>query len=259
MDRTFVAGSAGLAAAWCAIFLFEAKSLANNPADIASALNDPRRPQSDRAMDASRKPLDVVAFAGVKPGDKVADFMPGNAYFTRIFSDVVGPKGKVYAVLSAGMERHCKPEEFAGTHVVEHDLSYRNVKVSSLPVMRFATPEPVDVAFTAQNYHDLHDAMNDGADVVEVDRAVFRALKPGGVFVVVDHVAEAGSGIRDTETLHRIDPEAIKREAETAGFVFEAESQALRSPADDHHLLVFNPAIRGHTDQVILKFRKPRI
>lgn len=253
MNRTFLAGSAGLAVAWCALLLFEAHAFAGP----STALDDPRRPASDLSHDAARKPMDVIAFAGVRSGSRIADFMPGNAYFTRIFSDVVGEKGRVYAVLSAEMERHCEAHEFAGTHEVERDRSYRNVSVSSQPVMRFSTPEPVDVVFTAQNYHDLHDAMNEGADVVAVDRAVLRALKPGGVFVVLDHVAEPGSGLRDTETLHRIDPEAIKREAKAAGFMFEAESDVLRNPEDDHRLRIFDPKIRGRTDQIVLRFRKP--
>ena len=226
-------------------------------ARVADALKDPRRPADQVAADARRKPAEVIAFLGLGPGDRVADFMSGEAYFTRIFSDVVGEKGRVYAVLSAEMERHCEPREFVGTHVVERDASYRNVRVSSLPVMKFFAPERLDAVFTAQNYHDLHDKMNEGADVVAVNRAVFAALKPGGVYVVLDHAAEPGSGVRDTERLHRIDPAAIRREAEAAGFVFEGESDVLRNPADDHAKLVFDPAIRGRTDQVILKFRKP--
>jgi predicted methyltransferase len=93
--------------------------------------------------------------------------------------------------------------------------------------------------------------------VVRVNAAIFQALRPGGVFLVIDHVATAGSGLRDTETLHRIDPDTIRSEVTTAGFVFESQSEALRNPADSHSLPVFDPAIRHKTDQVILKFRKP--
>jgi predicted methyltransferase len=94
-------------------------------------------------------------------------------------------------------------------------------------------------------------------DQTSLDKQVFAALKPGGVFVVVDHVAEAGSGIRDTDTLHRIDPELVKKQALAAGFVFEGESNVLRNPADTHKLKVFDKSIRGHTDQFAYKFRKP--
>jgi predicted methyltransferase len=227
------------------------------PVYVTTALNDPRRPADQVARDRDRHAAEVIAFAGLKPGMRIADFMPGRGYFTRIFSAVVGPKGHVYAILSAEMARHCKPEEFSGTHQVEHDPTYDNVTVMTEAVMRFSAPEALDLVFTAQNYHDLHDAMNEGADVVAVDRAIYRALKPGGRFVVVDHVAEARSGLRDTETRHRIDPAAIRREVEAAGFVFERESGVLRNPADDHRLSVFDPRIRGHTDQVFLVFRKP--
>jgi predicted methyltransferase len=90
------------------------------------------------------------------------------------------------------------------------------------------------------------------------NRAVFKALKPGGTFLVVDHVAEAGSGMRDTDTLHRIDPAIVKQQVVAAGFVFEGESNVLRNPADDHKKVVFDKAIRGRTDQFIYKFRKPQ-
>jgi predicted methyltransferase len=125
------------------------------------------------------------------------------------------------------------------------------------PAAAFATPEPVDLVFTAQNYHDYPDAFMGRVDPIAFDRAVYRSLKPGGVFIVVDHVAEAESGLRDTDTLHRIDPAVVKQEVQSAGFVFEGESQVLRNPSDDHKRKVFDPAIRGHTDQFIYKFRKP--
>jgi predicted methyltransferase len=96
------------------------------------------------------------------------------------------------------------------------------------------------------------------ANVAVWNEEVFAALKPGGVFLVIDHVAESGSGLRDTERLHRIDPEAIKQEVESAGFVLESESDVLRNPADDHTATSFDPVIKGHTDQIVLKFRKPR-
>ena len=89
--------------------------------------------------------------------------------------------------------------------------------------------------------------------------SIHEALKPGGVLVIVDHIAQAGSEVRDTESLHRIDPAVIIRTVRTAGFVLEAQSDSLRNAKDTHELVVFDPAIRGHTDQVVLKFRKPRV
>jgi predicted methyltransferase len=117
-------------------------------------------------------------------------------------------------------------------------------------------PEPADIVFTAQNYHDVHNVPN--IDIAAFNMSVFDALKPGGVFVVVDHAAASGSGGRDTSTLHRIDPAAVKSEVQAAGFEFAGESKVLANAQDDHAAKVFDPAIRGKTDQFIFKFRKPR-
>jgi predicted methyltransferase len=227
------------------------------PTTIAAALADPRRPVEQTLLDARRKPEIVIAFAGIKPGDQVADFMPGNAYFTRIFSDVVGPRGHIYAFIPTEQIANCSPTEIAGTRALAHDPGYSNVSVLSESVTRFRLPRKLDVLWTAQNYHDLHDSFMGPANIDRLLKAFFRALKPGGVFLVIDHVAEPGSGLRDTETLHRIDPARMRSEIEAAGFVFEAQSDALRNPSDDHKRTVFDPVLRASTDQVVLRFRKP--
>jgi predicted methyltransferase len=224
---------------------------------LSAALSDPARPAQEVQLDALRKPAEVIAFAGVKSGDRVADFMSGNGYFTRIFSRIVGPSGRVYAFIPAQQLANCSASETAGTRAFEHDARYGNVKVLIDAADRFALPEPVDLVWTAQNYHDLHDAFMKPIDIAAMNAAIYRALKPGGVYLVIDHAAEPGSGLRDTETLHRIDPESIRAEVTAAGFVFEGESALLRNPDDPHLLLVFDPAIRHRTDQVVLKFRKP--
>jgi predicted methyltransferase len=225
---------------------------------VTSAIIDPARPADQRQLDAWRRPAEVIAFSGLKPGDRIADFMSGNGYFTRIFSKVVGPGGAVYAFLPAQELANCAPEETAGTKALERDRRYRNVTVLIDAADRFAVNEPLDMVWTAQNYHDLHDKFMQPIDIAALDRAIFRALKPGGVFLVIDHVAAAGSGLRDTETLHRIDPEAIRSEVTAAGFVFEAQSDVLRNPEDSHLLPVFDATIRHRTDQIVFKFRKPR-
>ena len=256
MNSFTKAGCAGLILAACASAQAAPTAIVS-PVYLAQALADNRRPAGDVAKDAARKPEQVIAFAGLKPGAKVVDFMSGNAYFTRLFSAVVGPTGKVYAVIPEEMARLCDPSEFAGSHVVEHDPRYHNVVVSTQRVDDLKAPEPVDLVFTAQNYHDLHDHYFAGEKVGDVNRRIFAALKPGGVYLVLDHAAVAGSGSRDTETRHRIDPATIRREVEAAGFVFDGESAVLRNRADDHSLRVFDPRIRGRTDQVILRFRRP--
>ena len=227
------------------------------PAVIAAALADPHRPADQFARDAMRKPADVILFAGLKPGDRVGDFMPASGYFTRIFSRIVGPKGHVYAYVPDEEIKNCSPGETAGALALAHDPDYANVTVSTGPVNLYSAPETLDMVWTAQNYHDLYDPFMGPADLARFDKAVFRALRHGGVFLVIDHVAEAGSGTRDANTLHRIDPAIIERDVEVAGFTLAGSSDVLRNPADTHTLRVFDPQIRGKTDQVVLKFVKP--
>lgn len=228
------------------------------PAYITQALADPLRPPADLAQDERRRPAELLAFAGVQPGDQVADFMSGGGYFTRLLSRIVGAAGRVYAFLPEEELSNCAPAEVAGTRTLVRDPGYANVLLLRAPVARFTTPAPLDLIWTSQTFHDLYDSFMGPADVTQFAQALFVALKAGGALVVVDHVAQAGSGIRDTETLHRIDPQVIIQALTAAGFELEAQSALLRNPADTHELRVFDAAIRGHTDQVVLKFRKPR-
>jgi len=231
---------------------------ASIPTYVLQALSDPRRPAEQAEKDAARHPAEIIAFSGMKPGDLAADFMPGQGYFTRLFSSVVGNRGHVYAVIPAEMIRAGGADEFTGTTALGSDSSYSNVTVSTQNTAEFSTPRKLDIVFLVQNYHDLYNRSMEHTDVTAMNKAVYRALKPGGIFLVIDHVASKGSGHRDTETLHRIDPDSIREEVTRAGFTLVGESPILRNPADDHSLRVFNPRIRGHTDQVVLKFRKPR-
>jgi predicted methyltransferase len=224
---------------------------------IGRALSDPHRPVEQVKLDAARKPKQLLAFANLKPGDHAADFMPGNGYFTRILADVVGPQGHVYAFLPSEQLANCAPSEVAGTRALEHDSGYENVTVLTAAIAHFAAPRKLDLIWTAQNYHDLHDSFMGPADVAALNRAFFDSLRRGGVFLVIDHVAQAGSGLRDTESLHRIDPAQLRQEIESAGFVLEGQSDALRNRDDDHTLSVFDPRVRGRTDQIVYKFRKP--
>src|SRR5256885_2408059 len=202
------------------------------PDYVAAAIADPARPSQQVAHDADRKPGALLTFAGVKPGDRVADFMSGGAYFTRLFSRIVGRTGHVYAFLPEEQLKTGAREETAGTRAVERDGGYANVSVLSGPVARFRPPEPLDLVWTSLNFHDLYDSFMGPADVAQVTQGLFDALKPGGALLVIDHVAQAGSAVRDTETLHRIDPEVIIRRAQTAGFRPSPHSPVPRKPPE---------------------------
>ncbi|HTX05322.1 MAG TPA: hypothetical protein VMD06_05800 [Steroidobacteraceae bacterium] len=245
-----------LAAAWAMLLLTmegpPALAATHVSRAIAAAVADPHRPAADRARDAERKPAACVAFAGVHRGETIAELFPGTGYFTRIFSRVVGPKGHVYEY----QPKPSKPGTPAPVKAIAADPHYyHNITVINWPVGKLPVPQPVDLVWTSQNYHDLHNIP--GLNVADFDRAVYKALKPGGIYLVLDHVAPAGSGFSDTHTLHRIDPEAAKKEIMSAGFEFVGESDVLRNPNDSHTKIVFDPSIRGHTDQFIYKFRKP--
>jgi predicted methyltransferase len=222
---------------------------------IAAAIADPARGK-DKDVDARRHPAELIAFSGVKPGDKVVDLIPGSGYFSKIFSKIVGPKGRVYMVWPDEYAKEAQPDPEENKKLAKQP-GYGNIIVIQQPGAAFATPEPVDLVFTSQNYHDYPDKFMGRIDPMVFNRAVYKALKPGGTFLVIDHVAQAGSGMRDTDTLHRIDPAIVRKQMTAAGFVFEGESKVLRNPADDHKKTVFDKAIRGHTDQFVYRFRKP--
>jgi predicted methyltransferase len=226
-------------------------SISEDSPHIRAALASAKRPAEERARDVDRKPAAILAFSGVAEGQRVADFIPGGGYFTRLFSEAVGASGKVYALIPPpGAQREEPPIRAVAAR-------YENVEVVQQSFTELRVPEPCDVIFTAQNYHDLHLARFN-LDWAAVNRQIFAALKPGGVYVVVDHSALPGAEIGVVDTLHRIDQAIVRRELEAAGFVYDGESDALRNPADTRALSVFDPAIRGRTDQFVMRFRRPR-
>jgi len=227
------------------------------PAYATAAVADRSRPADDTARDANRKPAEMVAFAGIKPGAVVVDLIPGKGYFTRIFAKAVGPAGHVYAYFPSELDGMLKGKQPSVTAVTNDGANYPNVTLLHAPVAKFVTPQLVDVVWTSQNYHDLHDSFFGPQDLSVVNKAIYASLKPGGLYVVLDHVAEKGSGLHDTDTLHRIDPAAVKAEVTAAGFQFVGEDDSLRNPADPHTANVFDASIRGKTDQFVYKFRKP--
>lgn len=222
---------------------------------VAMALASPARPDADKARDAARKPVELMKFAGIKPGQKVVDFVMGGGYATRIMAGVVGPKGTVYAF---------QPAEFIafraqyGTDQDAVANALPNVKPLRSSFGAPAIPEPVDVIVTVQNYHDLYLAPFPADTADKATAALFKALKPGGTLIVVDHVAAAGSGREAPEKVHRIDPAFARAEIEKAGFKFDGELNSWRQAADPHTDNVFAPTIRGKTDQFAYRFRKPR-
>jgi predicted methyltransferase len=224
---------------------------------IAAAVADPNRPDADRQRDADRKPAQTLVFAGVRPGEQIAELLPGGGYFTRIFSKAVGDSGHIYALVPAPQVTAAvdAPDFSARIKALAQDPHYANVSVVVEPFSELKVQAPVDLVWTSDNYHDLHNFP--GLDLAVFNQMVFTALKPGGVYLILDHAAAPGSGTRDTKTLHRIDAEAVKREVLAAGFVFDGASGLLHSSADPHTAPVFDPAIRGKTDQFILKFHKP--
>jgi len=225
---------------------------------VQKAVNDPARPAADRDIDARRKIGQVMTFAEVKPGQKILELLPGTGYFTRVFSAIVGPGGHVYTVWPySGTTKPAPSKGFTTFSAVAAEPHYANVSLLQQPAAALTAPEPVDLVFTSQNYHDYLNPSMGPVDMVKFDREVFAALKPGGLFVVIDHVAPAGSGASDTSTLHRVDPALVKKQVEEAGFVFDGQSEALHNPKDPHDIKVFDPSIRGHTDQFMYRFRKP--
>lgn len=225
------------------------------PAPIQTALADPGRPATDKERDAARHPGEILAFAGIKPGDKVADFIMGGGYFTRILAKTVGDKGRVYAY---------QPAEFIAFRAAYGDeqkaatAGYANITPlsDSLGAVKFAGP--LDAIITVQNWHDLHLKQSPPGFAASMAKRLYDNLKPGGVLLVVDHVAVADPGFAVPDKLHRIDPAAARAEIESAGFKFDGSLPLLANPADPHTALVFDPSIRGKTDQFIYRFRKPR-
>ena len=199
---------------------------------------------------------EVLKFIGVKKGDRVADIFSGR--FTTALGGVVGPKGRVYAIV---------PEEAIKIHPELRDMlparakdpAYANVETTTAPINDMVLPDRLDAVFIRQNYHDLHVRFMGPADVPAFNRKVFAALKPGGVYVIEDHVAAPGGEVNAVANrFHRIDPATVKAEVEAAGFKFDGESKVLANPDDDHTKMVLEASILGKTDQFLYRFRKPK-
>jgi predicted methyltransferase len=243
----------GLAAALAAIALLVSVPASAASSAIAKAVADTTRPQADRDSDAHRKPAETLAFSGVKEGEIVGEFLPGGGYYTRMLSDVVGPKGKVYALETTRWGQ----QNIDATKAVLSEKGRENVRFDASGFGEFKLPEQVDLFWTTLNYHDLHIAKYGKVDMAAFNKHVFDSLKPGGTYFIVDHVANPGTTDEQIATLHRIDKAVVVKEVEAAGFKLAGESTALHRTTDDHTKPVFDPSVRGQTDQMMLKFRKP--
>jgi predicted methyltransferase len=223
------------------------------PPSAAAILADPSRPAADVARDPARKPAEMLSFAGVKAGDTVIELVPGGGYFTRILSKAVGPGGHVYAAVPDAKSADAEP----AAAKIAAEPGYANVTVIPITVEGLTAAPQADVIWTAQNYHDMH-LSRLKVDVPAFDRLLLSKLRSGGALMVIDHAAAAGAPVTETaDTLHRIDPAFVRTEVTGAGFNFAAESAVLRNSADPHTVIVFDPSIRGKTDQFAYLFRKP--
>lgn len=235
-----------------ALVALAAPALAQTAPTVPSALADPQRPQADKDRDAARHPAEILAFTGVKPGAKVGDFFMGGGYWTRILAVAVGPKGHVYGFQPSEFARPPKPEDKPLSAL------YPNVTIVQTPAAEVAFAEPLDAILTFENWHDLHLPRFTTPDFGRVTaKRLYDALKPGGVLLVGDHVAVNDPEGKAPATIHRIDPAQARAEIESAGFRFEAALPVLANPADPHTANVFDPSIRGKTDQFVYRFRKP--
>jgi predicted methyltransferase len=228
-------------------------SVGDAQGNLQAILADTARPQADRDQDASRKPAEVLEFLGIGTGDRVADLLSGGGYWTRILVPLVGPQGRVYAGNNPFYQRFYA-EAF---DALLKEPRFANVVRVDGPVDELALPKDgsLDAVLLVLAYHDLFLIDEDRA---AMNRAIFAALKPGGVFAIIDHAAAAGSGTSAAESLHRIDQAVVVEEVRTAGFELGGEADFLRNASDPRTASVFDPSIMGKTDRFVLRFVKPR-
>jgi len=205
------------------------------------------------------KQSELIRFARVNAGSIVIDVYPGDGDWTRLFSDIVGPEGRVYTFVPAEVADF-KNDPVGRMRTLSKEPGRENVEAVSADLIAMAeATQPADVVWLHLFYHDLHTALmqKKGATATAFNRAVYERLKPGGSYVIVDHAANAGTGTSDTQALHRIDPASVRAEVEAAGFVLDAQSSMLANKDDPHSIKVFDPSIKGKTDRFAYRFVKP--
>lgn len=227
------------------------------PADIANAVASADRPEAARKLDDSRKPADVLAFLGLEAGDRALDVMAGSGYYTELMAKAVGPKGSV-----AALEPPVFVDDKAKAEWAKLQARAPNVEVlMQMPGEMALPPASFDSALLHLVYHDFYwESAQYKFPRMDPDAALKKlhaAMKPGGTVVVVDHVAGPGDPRQNADKLHRIEPAAIRADFARAGFLFDGESDVLRMASDDRSKSVFDPSVRGKTDRVVYRFRKP--
>ncbi len=205
------------------------------------------------------KVSELIRFSRVDAGCTVIDVYPGDGDWTRLFSDAVGPEGRVYGFVPTEIA-DVKNDQVDRMRTLAKEPGRDNVEAVSADLV--AMPEvtqPADVLWLHLFYHDLHTALiqTRGATAARFNRAVYERLKSGGFYVIIDHAGAAGAGTSDTQSLHRIDPASVCEEVEAAGFVLDAESTILANKDDPHSIKVFDPSIKGETDRFVYRFLKP--
>jgi predicted methyltransferase len=221
---------------------------ANAPANIKRAVASSARPAEQRARDADRKPAETLMLLDVTEGERVVELAAFGHYWTNMLVEAVGPSGQVVMVDMPWTDR------FGGEAARAFDAAHANATYTQAHYNQMELPQNVDAVIMVQFYHDL---TRDSVDTADMNKRILAALKPGGIYLVIDHNAEAGSGWRDASTLHRIDPAAIKSEVTAAGFELVQDSPLLANPADDRKQNMRAEGLRGKTDQAVLVFRKP--
>ena len=241
LAATFAAALLGTAAVYAASAV---------PKSIAAAVASPDRPAADKERDANRKPAEVMAFAGVKPGMTVAELGPGGGYYTRLLAKAVGPNGKVFALVTEGQAK--RPGGLDALNAIAQ--ADPNVKIVTVDYATMMLPEKADLVWTTENYHDFHNGPT--ANIAGLDKAVFDNLKPGGVFYVEDHSAAKGAGLEATSKLHRMDEDIAKKELTDAGFKLDAEGDELHVASDNRE---GRNSESGHfmSDRFMLRMKKP--
>jgi predicted methyltransferase len=209
-------------------------------------------------MYGQSKLSELIRFARVEAGSTVIDIYPGGGDWIRLFSDIVGPEGQVTSFVP-GEVADFKSDPVGSMRTLAKEPGRENVEAVSADLVAMAeATQPADVVWLHLFYHDLHTALiqKKGATAADFNRAVYKRLKPGGFYVIVDHAAAAGTGLSDAQSLHRIDPASVREEVEAAGFVLDAESTILANKDDSHSIKVFDPAIKGETDRFVYRFLK---